>query len=524
MTLTAPAPAASRHDLPDQDLAFTGAGVSTSYVLLALLRQAIARPPARPLRIAAVERAAEPFGGLPYGDRAARACLLITKLRDFLPDSERQLFSTWLAQQGTTAFQPFLASGGPWAARWWERHHAAIGRGEFDDLFLPRYLFGDHIAARVRQAIADAEQAGVATVAVLRDEVLSVEPVDGGYRLQGAQHAFSTSHLVLATGSAPVQPRMSQHAVPCTVVVDDPFEHLDRALGRVRDGLASTSAGRDPVVVILGANASTMDLLYQIDNLGTPEIERATFVVLSPRGELPERMDDVNPSSTFRPRCLDELAAADIVDAATVYAAAVEDIMGARAAGLPVSDTLRPISMGVSRVLPRLSPPEMLDFAGRWGAELGRHQRRAGGEYYEVVDHLAEGGRIRLVAGAFVGLGVGPAGKAVVRFEHAGVVQELGPAVDVVVNCAGPARELRQAQHFLPAQLVDSGVCATTPHGGGIAVDASFQAAPRLFVMGPLLAGNVLDGYPIWHMEHCGRISAYGTALGTSLARTLLGG
>jgi hypothetical protein len=50
------------------------------------------------------------------------------------------------------------------------------------------------------------------------------------------------------------------------------------------------------------------------------------------------------------------------------------------------------------------------------------------------------------------------------------------------------------------------------------------EAAPGFYVMGPLLAGNVIDGSPVWHMEHCGRISAFGSALGPRLAQVLVDG
>jgi hypothetical protein len=40
--------------------------------------------------------------------------------------------------------------------------------------------------------------------------------------------------------------------------------------------------------------------------------------------------------------------------------------------------------------------------------------------------------------------------------------------------------------------------------------------------MGPLLAGNVINGSPVWHMEHCGRISTFGSALGPRLAGALV--
>jgi hypothetical protein len=48
-------------------------------------------------------------------------------------------------------------------------------------------------------------------------------------------------------------------------------------------------------------------------------------------------------------------------------------------------------------------------------------------------------------------------------------------------------------------------------------------AADRLYVMGPLLSGNLVEGRPVWHMEHCGRISSYGAELGRRLASELSG-
>ena len=93
-----------------------------------------------------------------------------------------------------------------------------------------------------------------------------------------------------------------------------------------------------------------------------------------------------------------------------------------------------------------------------------------------------------------------------------------------MVNCGGPGKFLTDADTSLPARLIDRGLCRATPFGGGIAVDASLAAAPRLYVMGPLLAGNLVKGAPVWHMEHCGRISSFGSALGTDLARTLTTG
>jgi uncharacterized NAD(P)/FAD-binding protein YdhS len=196
------------------------------------------------------------------------------------------------------------------------------------------------------------------------------------------------------------------------------------------------------------------------------------------------------------------------------------DIARGREAGLSVGDTLGPISRALGAVVRRLGPEEAIEFAGRWGVELGRHQRRAGWEYCDVVDQLTAEDRLRLLAGAFVDVVPGD-GTVSVRFRSDGGLHELDSPADVVINCGGPRRLLVDATASLPARLIDSGLCGPTPFGGGIAVDASLAAAPGLYVMGPLLAGNLVSGAPVWHMEHCGRISSFGQALGADLARTL---
>ncbi|MGY2083163.1 FAD/NAD(P)-binding protein [Blastococcus sp. SYSU DS0539] len=510
-------------EAPAHDLVFVGAGASTSYTLLALLRSLQERPAGAPLRIAVVERSPDPFTGVPYGRRAARTSLLITALRDFLPGPERALFVEWLGDNKDWVFEEFLAAEGPFSARWWARHEQAVQHDEFDLLYLPRYTFGEFLARRTREAIARAEAAGVATTEIVREDVVAIEPAGHGYAIRCTDRVLDGHRVVLATGSAPVLPRLQQDlGAPTAVFVDDPFADMGEAVDRIVAAVAGADGARPAHVAVIGANASTMDMLYQLNDAAVPGLGHTVFTVVSPSGQLPERLDERRAVRPFHPERLAALEEADAVDAAAVYRAAVADIAGGRAQGLSVSDTLPPISAAVGRVLRRLPEEETAEFADRWGVELGRHQRRAGWEYCEVVDRLSAENRLRLVAGSFVDLVAGAGDQVHVRYRADGELHRLPTPVDAVVNCAGPARSLRQAAPPLLSQLITSGVCRLTPSGGGIAVDSAMAAAPGLYVMGPLLAGNVVDGVPVWHMEHCGRISAFGTALGTDLARTLV--
>lgn len=520
-TLVEAAPREARETPDVHDLAFVGAGASTAYVLLALLEGLREATPAAPQRIAVVERAPDPFSGVAYGSRAARTSLLITPLRDFLPDDERALFVPWLTQNKDWVFDEFLASAGPLAGRWWARHRAEIARGEFEALYLPRYVFGTYLMRRTRSAIATARAAGVATVDLVRDTVFSVDRAGGSYVLACGDGVIRSSQVVLATGSAPVQPRLPGRAeTPPAVLVDDPFSGMGAALQRIRDALERVAARRTPHVLFVGANAGTMDMLFQVNDLPVAATRNTTFTILSPRGELPERIDDRRPPRPFTAERLLALADAPDVAAAALYRAALEDIDRGRAAGLSVADTLHPISQALGRVVRTLSPAEAVEFAGRWGIEIGRHQRRAGWEYCDVVEDLTAEGRLRLVAGSFVDALTGD-GTVTVRYEAGGALHEVARPADVVINCGGPGKLLTDAATSLAAQLIRRGICRATPFGGGLAVDGALAAAPGLYVMGPLLAGNLVKGAPVWHMEHCGRISSFGWALGTDLAATL---
>jgi uncharacterized NAD(P)/FAD-binding protein YdhS len=507
----------------EYDLVFVGAGASTSYVLLALLDALVDERPTTPLAICVVERAPDPFTGVPYGGRAARTSLLITALRDFLPDRERALFVEWLGANKDWVFDEFLSAAGPFSARWWSRHEAEIRRDEFDSLFLPRYVFGEYLSRRTHDAVARAEGAGVATLEVLQDDVTSIDPEGRTYLIRCGGRTICAPRVVLATGSAPVRPRLPHDlGQPGAALVNDPFDSMGGAVERIRAAVEKRPEDRPPHVVVIGGNAGSMDMLYQLNDAAGVSAREVIYTVVSPSGQLPERIDDQHAPEPFRAERLEALVHADALDAESIYRAALDDIARGRSAGLSVADTLAPISQAVVRLVRLLSADQSVEFADRWGVELGRHQRRAGWEYCEVVEHLATENRLRLVAGSFVDVVADDRHRVHVRYEEDGVLRKLNLPVDAVVNCGGPARSLRHTAPPLLAHLVASGLCRLTPSGGGIAVDPSLAAAPGLYVMGPLLAGNLVKGSPVWHMEHCGRISAFGSALGVDLARTLV--
>ena len=109
----------------------------------------------------------------------------------------------------------------------------------------------------------------------------------------------------------------------------------------------------------------------------------------------------------------------------------------------------------------------------------------------------------------------------VVECDRHGETSTYPVVFDAIVNCAGFSPTHETSESTFVGRLSSAGLCTPTASGCGLQVDESMSSAPDVFVIGPLLAGNILNGSPIWHMEHCGRIARFGKQLGTTLTSRL---
>jgi uncharacterized NAD(P)/FAD-binding protein YdhS len=511
----------------DVDLLFVGAGVSTSYTLLAVLDHLGRAPLTRVVRTAVVERAGDAYGGLPYGERSGDTSLIITSLKDFLPPEERNRFASWLTANKAWAFDRFNASGGALSEQWRETHGDAIANDDWEELYLPRTVFGCYVADRVRTAIQAGEQAGWLQHSLMQDTVTAMVPDHDGYVVRGAAGTLAHARrAVLAIGSTPNQGRLTAADATAsfvTCLVDEPYEpSVAATMARIHASLDDDSKSYGAVrVLLVGGNASTLEMLYLLNDSTHPRLRDAVFYVLSPRGILPERLVAANPDARFEPLALDALDPSTCT-AEAVYRAAVADVARGAAEGLTISDTLSPISRTVGGIVGKLSHTEQLSFAEVWGVEIGRFQRRAGTEYCDLVESLTAAERLYLIAGHFAAVVGADDDHATFDYDTPNGVRRFPLAMDVMINCSGFSPVDRQRSATLLDQLLADGVCTTTRGGRGIAVNDEMEANRNLFVMGPMLAGNVTARGAVWHMEHCGRVSSFGALLGEEIAGRII--
>jgi uncharacterized NAD(P)/FAD-binding protein YdhS len=508
------------------DVVLVGSGLSATYTTIRLLERLLADETHHGVRIATVERASDFHTGIPYGERSGTNALLITSLKEFIPSPEREMFTQWLNDNRHWMLDAFRQNAGVLSADWLKANHHAMETGAWEDLYVPRYLFGLFLKERVGTLLAEAEQQSVATHVCVHAEAVDVVPMDGLYEisLSGGVSTLQARSVVLAVGMPVPLSQFSTlpaDAAPSACLVDDPYlPTVLVTMERVRQQLRHASGG---TVLLIGANASTMEMLFRFNDDAEISSLVTKFYVASPKGSLPERLVDPDPSVHFVARHLEALLDAPGLSARGVYQAALQDIAEGTAQHLTISDTLTPIFQAMAAVVKQLSRDEKLEFAGVWGSDLGRVQRRAGTEYSDLVESLQQIDHLEVLSARFVGLGSGDEAGVRVRYTAGSdaVVHEYPTPMTVIVNCSGSGSLNAAGAAGIVESLVKRGLVRVNASARGLELDDSLQAHDNLYVVGPLMSGNVIAESPVWHMEHCGRIISYGGVLANILVNRL---
>jgi uncharacterized NAD(P)/FAD-binding protein YdhS len=127
-----------------------------------------------------------------------------------------------------------------------------------------------------------------------------------------------------------------------------------------------------------------------------------------------------------------------------------------------------------------------------------------------------------MIKGKFTGKIQSVAGET--RFEYVDLSTRqkhcLPVSIDAVFNCSG-TRTLNELEpDSLLGRLIESNLCQPNDSNRGFHVDDQLQTSEGLYLIGPLLAGNIIKNLMIWHAEHCGRLIALASILAHALCQT----
>jgi uncharacterized NAD(P)/FAD-binding protein YdhS len=169
-------------------------------------------------------------------------------------------------------------------------------------------------------------------------------------------------------------------------------------------------------------------------------------------------------------------------------------------------------------MLESLSEDDQRAFIAIHAIRLRNQFRRAGSEYIRAVRIMENLNKLKILKGKF---------QKMVPSEHGVSLQyeaaDSGSAIThplafpVVINCTG-SDDLNISASRLLYNLINNKICRMNLSRKGIEVNEHFEAAPHLYIFGPLLGGNKNKLIHFWQLENAARL----TGLSPHLADELL--
>ena len=515
------------------DLVIVGSGISCTYTLIhyiSLLKEKLnqaATLPEKLIKVAVLDKSGEFWTGVPYGNRTGKQSLIITALNEFLPPAELERFVAWLTDNYDAVLQSLKSRPGVLNQHWLKSYESAMVVGNWAELFIPRYVFGWYLKEQIEELLTEAKNQEYLECDLFAGEALNIQKTeDRKYQVDFAtaerDDSLTAEKVVLAIGSPPNKAsflsnfdRSEADKNICAIAnMYEPSQNIN--LERVLDFLKRSNTPQDNKVLIIGSNASALETLYSLNNIPEAKELISKFIVVSPNAQFPHRIYADPTPSNFVPQNLTVLVESEQFTAEQIFEAVKKDVEAALEQGETVDGTYKIISKEVITALNMLDFAEQKMFVIKYGVEIGKYQRRAGQDYLNLVDTLLVEDKLEFLKGKFIGTNEGQPGFEYITSDTQ-QKETYDEPVKVVINCAG-FQDVTKSSSALIKNLVEQKICIPNDSKGGFQMSGDFEANENLYLMGPLVAGNINDKLKVWHAESCGRIFN----LSQKLAETLI--
>lgn len=493
------------------DVVFIGSGISTSFSVINLLDRIEKNKPKRKITIGIVEKYNEFNTGIPYGSRSGYSTLLITSLKDFLIESERSKFIEWLNENKEPLLSKFKSEGGILSEKWLKIHEDQIKKNDWENLYLPRRFFGRYIDEKIIKKIEKLSREKAIDVDFIKGEVMDLNKLPSHYELKlGNGSLLQASKAVLSIGSLPINFIYKTEDLleeKDFMLINSPYHpelntNLDKAIS-----FLSKRHSKETNVLIIGANASALELLYKLNDTFTAN-SKTNFNFLSSQGLLPDSQKE-GIRRTFIPENLKKLRSEAVITSKAIANAAFKDLDSAESKNLGAAFTVNIISKHINDLLKRLSTEELENFACFHGNQIGRRQRCAGKHYIDTINILNKENRFNHIAGRFVDIIESENNGYLLKYLETSSSEEKisETPYHLIINCVGSINFENENLPIVLKNAMRKGLIEANESKIGLRVNStSLEASKNLHIMGPLLAGNVIENNAVWHVEHCGRI------------------
>jgi uncharacterized NAD(P)/FAD-binding protein YdhS len=505
------------------DIAVIGSGAAATTTLIEVLAKLLEGPaPGNTLKLAIIEKHGEFWKGIPYGSRSSVNSLTITAISDFISSGkEKELFFSWLKLNQDDWVANYRAAGGFAAEVWLKKNLPLVDKSDWSAVYLPRYIFGIYMHGKMLGLLKAAEEKQLAEVTLIQAEAIDVLQRTNGYtvffeRQDTSVTALEAKKVVVAIGSAPVKTNveLDDNRGSYTYINELYEPSLDENLRRMTFALASAKKAEERNLLVIGSNASAIELMYLLDHRPDMLDGINQITCISQTGIMPYHISDTRHEE-YPCKNLDEVRQAGGYDIHSLLEATKKDIGPAVQQGVIVPYVDRVISYTIE-LMQALDEESKKIFFGVYGPQLTRLIRRSGPAYKGSANNLIDKQKLRLIKGKFLKIEPGR-DTAFLKYTSADGEEQTYPVpFKVIINCSG-SNDLDDSSSRLIRNLIKRGLCEINLSGKGFLVNEDFEASPNLYVMGPLLGGNMNKRIHFWHLENVARLLYLSPYLAESL-------
>jgi uncharacterized NAD(P)/FAD-binding protein YdhS len=423
-----------------------GGGFSGTMVAIHLARLGGACP----LRIVLVERGCRFARGLAYGTRCEQHLLNVpAALMSALPDEPTHFFD-WLKAKDPTA-------------------HAGT--------FAPRAVYGDYLEELLRTTLRDAE----VPIELVQDEVVDLRH---GADAARALVRTSTGRLIVADRVVLAMGNQPPHDPPGVQHPDGVRRYASNPWGPgALEGLKA-----DEAIVLVGSGLTAIDVVVEANARG----HRGEIHAISRHGLLPCRHQPAVPRPHFK-LGREPATARVLLKTVRSEAAKCQEEGGDWRS---IVDGLRPVAQTLWR---SLENGERQRFVRHLASHWDVHRHRVAPEIDDLLQSRLRDGRLQVIAGRVVSTKEDE-GHIVVTFQRRGESRDETLAATRVINCTGPARDIRLSTSKLMQSILATGIGRPGPLALGLDVSDSGAligedgvVSDRLHAIGPLLKDQLWE-------------------------------
>lgn len=495
-------------------MCFIGSGLSCSYTLIHFIEELKNSPLRSKVKICVIDKTNELWTGIPYGNRSGENSLIITSLKEFLPEEERKNFINWLKINTNRFFKNDTAKPNDFSTDWISNNKALVTEDNWEKLYLPRYIFGAFLKEKINGLIKFAEQNGLVQCEVISAEVTDVHKQNNSFEIvatpsTGDELCIVSKQVVLSIGSPPKKNvTLSGKSSSEYICIQDMYEpELKENINKINRFLNLTKESERKNILILGSNASSLEIIYNLQKREASSSPVNKFYILSPDGIFPHRINEDFISPDYAPLNLISLKNSKNNTCRKILEAVKKDIAIANNKKIPIADIYEPISHAMIELVNALNLHQQKQFVDKYGVEIGKLQRRAGAEYLNIIDKLVYENRIEFVKGKFLKQVQTKDNYFLFKYKDSSAGEEkvFPTPVNIIINCIGAA-DLKKSNSALIQNLIRRKICVVNGSNKGFTVNENFESITNFFVIGPLLSGTLNKKLRIWHAESCPRI------------------